>query len=49
MQAGTLMTGGEFDRMPVVERRKVELLEGEVLEASSAAPMHNDILMLLST
>jgi len=40
---GTLWSAEEFDMLPVEEGRRFELLEGEVIELSSATPRHNGI------
>ncbi len=49
MATGTLMTAEQFDRLPAVEGRKSELLEGELVELSSATLLHNYILLILGT
>jgi len=48
MLAGTRMTAEQFDALPEEEGRKWELLDGELIEVSSATPRHNRILMRLS-
>ena len=49
MTSGTLMSAEQFDRLPVVEGRKSELLEGELVELSSATLLHNYILLVLGS
>jgi Uma2 family endonuclease len=48
MPVRTLMTAEQFDALPEEEGRKWELLDGELIEGSSATPRHNRILMRLS-
>jgi Uma2 family endonuclease len=43
------MTAEQFDALPEEEGRKWELLDGELIEVSSATPKHNLILMRLSS
>jgi Uma2 family endonuclease len=43
-----IMTAERFDALPEEEIRKWELLDGELIEAPSATPKHNMILMTLS-
>jgi Uma2 family endonuclease len=43
------MTAEQFDALPEEEGRKWELLDGELIEVSSATPKHNRILMRLSS
>ena len=47
MDTGTLMSAEQFDRLPVVEGRRFELLDGRQIELSSATLLHNYILMIL--
>jgi Uma2 family endonuclease len=47
MPVRTLMTAEQFDALPEEEGRKWELLDGELIEVSSATPMHNLILATL--
>jgi Uma2 family endonuclease len=42
------MTAEQFDALPEEEGRKWELLDGELIEVSSATPKHNRILMRLA-
>jgi Uma2 family endonuclease len=49
MPVRTLMTAQQFDALPEEEGRKWELLDGELIEVSSATPEHNLILMRLSS
>ena len=42
------MTAEQFDALPEEECRKWELLDGELIEVSSATPEHNSILMRLA-
>ena len=42
------MTAEQFDALPREEGRNWELLDGELIEVSSATPKHNRILMRLS-
>jgi Uma2 family endonuclease len=44
MPVRTLMTAEQFDALPEEEGRKWELLDGELIEVSSATPRHNRIL-----
>ncbi len=44
MPVRTLMTAEQFDALPEEEGRKWELLDGELIEVSSATPEHNLIL-----
>jgi Uma2 family endonuclease len=44
MPVRTLMTAEQFDALPEEEGRKWELLDGELIEVSSATPKHNRIL-----
>jgi Uma2 family endonuclease len=44
MPVQTLMTAAQFDALPEDEGRKWELLDGELIEVSSATPKHNAIL-----
>jgi Uma2 family endonuclease len=44
MPVQTLMTAAQFDALPEEEGRKWELLDGELIEVSSATPKHNAIL-----
>ncbi len=44
MPARTFMTAEQFDALPEEEGRKWELLDGELIEVSSATPEHNLIL-----
>src|SRR5580704_17707976 len=48
MAVRTLMTAEPFDALPEEEGRKWELLDGELIEVSSATPEHNRILMRLA-
>jgi Uma2 family endonuclease len=48
MTAQMTMTAEQFDALPEEEGRNWELLDGELLEVSSATPLHNRILMRLS-
>ena len=41
MAVQTLMTAAAFDALPEEECRKWELLDGELIEVSSATPEHN--------
>ncbi len=41
------MTAEQFDALPEEEGRKWELLDGELIEVSSATPEHNLILARL--
>ncbi len=43
------MTGAEFDALPCEEGLKYELLDGELIPASSATPFHHDIVGALYT
>jgi Uma2 family endonuclease len=47
MPVRTLMTAEQFDALPEEEGRKWELLDGELIEVSSATPEHNFILAQL--
>jgi Uma2 family endonuclease len=47
MPVRTLMTAEQFDALPEEEGRKWELLDGELIEVSSATPRHNRILARL--
>jgi Uma2 family endonuclease len=47
MPVRTLMTAEQFDALPEEEGRKWELLDGELIEVSSATPEHNFILARL--
>ena len=47
MPVRTLMTAEQFDALPEEECRKWELLDGELIEVSSATPKHNRILARL--
>ena len=47
MPVRTLMTAEQFDALPEEEGRKWELLDGELIEVSSATPEHNYILAQL--
>jgi Uma2 family endonuclease len=49
MPVRTLMTAEQFDALPEEEGRKWELLDGELIEVSSATPEHNLILVQLLT
>jgi Uma2 family endonuclease len=49
MPVRTLMTAEQFDALPEEEGRKWELLDGELIEVSSATPKHNRILLSLLT
>jgi Uma2 family endonuclease len=49
MAVRTLMTAEQFDALPEEEGRKWELLDGELIEVSSATPKHNRILARLMT
>jgi Uma2 family endonuclease len=49
MAVRTLMTAEQFDALPEEEGRKWELLDGELIEVSSATPKHNRILERLMT
>jgi Uma2 family endonuclease len=49
MPVRTLMTAEQFDALPEEEGRKWELLDGELIEVSSATPEHNFILAQLLT
>jgi Uma2 family endonuclease len=49
MPVRTLMTAEQFDALPEEEGRKWELLDGELIEVSSATPKHNRILARLVT
>jgi Uma2 family endonuclease len=42
-----MMTAEQFDALPEEEGRKWELLDGELIEVSSATPRHNRILARL--
>lgn len=44
MPVRTLMTAEQFDALPEEEGRNWELLDGELIEVSSATPEHNRIL-----
>jgi len=44
MPVRTLMTAEQFDALPEEEGRNWELLDGELIEVSSATPKHNRIL-----
>lgn len=44
-----MMTAEQFDALPEEEIRKWELLDGELIEVSSATPEHNLILMELAS
>jgi Uma2 family endonuclease len=44
MPVRTLLTAEQFDALPEEEGRKWELLDGELIEVSSATPKHNRIL-----
>jgi Uma2 family endonuclease len=48
MAVQALMTAAEFDALPEEEGRKWELLDGELIEVSSATPKHNLILLTLA-
>jgi Uma2 family endonuclease len=48
MPVRTLMTAEQFDALPEEEGRKWELLDGELIDVSSATPEHNRILMRLA-
>jgi len=43
MATGTLMSAEQFDQLPVVEGRRTELIDGEIVEVSSATALHNKI------
>lgn len=43
MATGTLLTAEQFDRLPVVDGRRTELIDGEYIEVSSATALHNRI------
>jgi Uma2 family endonuclease len=47
MAVRTLMTAEQFDALPEEEGRKWELLDGELIQVSSATPKHNRILARL--
>src|ERR1039458_2747954 len=47
MPVRTLMTAEQFDALPEEECREWELLDGELIEVSSATPKHNRILARL--
>lgn len=44
MATQTPMTAEQFDRMPYDEGRRPELLDGELIEVSTATAKHNEIL-----
>lgn len=44
MAVRTTMTAEQFDALPEEEGRKWELLDGELIEVSSATPKHNRIV-----
>jgi Uma2 family endonuclease len=46
---GTAMTAEQYDALPREEGRNQELLDGELIEVSSATPRHNRILAQLTT
>ncbi len=49
MPVPTQMTAEQFDALPEEEIRKWELLDGELIEVSSATPEHNLILMQVAS
>ncbi len=49
MPVPTQMTAEQFDALPEEEGRKWELLDGELIEVSSATPRHGLVLVQLSS
>ncbi|MCZ2147496.1 MAG: Uma2 family endonuclease [Bryobacterales bacterium] len=47
MASTSLITAGQFDKLPPEEGLRYELLHGEMVEVSSANPVHSDILTSL--
>lgn len=47
MAIGTLMTAAQFDALPVADGRRTELIDGEIVEVSSATALHNKIQVAL--
>lgn len=47
MAIGTLMTAAQFDALPVADGRRTELIDGEIVEVSSATFLHNRIQAML--
>ena len=44
MATQTLITAEQFDQLPEEQGQRFELLDGELIEWSSATPRHNDIV-----
>lgn len=47
MATAVTMSGVQFDALPYEEGRRWELLEGELIEVSSATPFHQDIVFAI--
>ncbi len=49
MATHTLMTAEQFDALPYDEERRLELLDGELIEIPNAAPLHSIVVVKVAS